>query len=388
MKEKNQEPNMIVYATQYYTALEKDVVSIVVNNLDTGFNIQPDLWQNKLVTVTAKMLNIDARKYHHLKKVAETLVTKVIKYVDDEKEEFDFIVPFPRVKYNKGTLAITMFADVIPHFLELKNGYTEYYLKESLSLHGVRTKRLYELFSSKKKYLQPTLKLYDDELKKLLNIKPSAYKGRPQEIEDKQIIPNVDEINEKTSLDVKYQRDKDSVGWFTEFKIKERKADKEPEANPRVMDEKSKRCYEKLKELGVVRSDLVELIVNEHQDKFWAWIGLNKTNLEEGNFKSPSGVLLVHLGLFESKKPNKGVAKPKLNEKPKPEIKESDFIEYFEGLAELRKKYPYSNDTNEILRAERSKHGSLVPWFTGQRAIGKVAIANGLYYTIEKKYLQ
>jgi len=176
MKEKNQEPNLIVYANQNYTALEKDIVSVVVNNLETGFNIQPDLFSNKMITVSAKMLNVDTKQYHKIKAAAKTLKKKEINIIDDENEEFDLITPFPRIKYKAGVLEITMFADVLPHFLELKKGYTEYYLQESLSLHGFRTKRLYELFSSKKKLYNSNWKVYDETMKELLSIDEKAYK--------------------------------------------------------------------------------------------------------------------------------------------------------------------------------------------------------------------
>lgn len=301
MKEKNYEPNLIVFANQSYTALEKDVVSVVVNNLDTGFNVQPDLFSNKTITVTANMLNVDTKQYHQLKKVALSLKKKEINIINDEKEEFDLITPFPRIKYKTGKLEITMFADVMPHFLELKKGYTEYYLKESLSLHGFRTKRLYELFSAKKNLRKPEWKVYDNELKGLLNIKLSSYKGRPAEFEEKQITPNVEEINEKTSLDVFYNRDKDEGGWFTFFKIIEKpKAIQNTFIEPKKLDERSQRCYTKLNGMGV-RKDFINKIIDNHQDEFWQWLHKNREELKNKKFRNPAGVLLVHLGLVEPK---------------------------------------------------------------------------------------
>ena len=309
MKEKNQEPNLIVYSTQNYTALEKDVVSVAISNLDKGVNIQHDLFKNKLITVSAKMLNLSKDNYHRLKHVAENLTKKVIKIIDDKKEEFDFIVPFPRIKYKGGKLELTMFADVLPYFLELKNGYTEYYLSESLSLHGFRTKRLYELLSSRKKFYNPTWKIYDDfnvekikkSLKELLNIKISAYKNRPAQFETNYIQKSVDEINEKTSLNVSYTRDKDKHGWFTLFDIKDKnKGKKSSFVEPKKLDEKSQRCYNYLKNMSV-RKDFINKIIEEYQPEFWAWLSANRDNLKNKKFRNPAGVLLVHLGLIEPK---------------------------------------------------------------------------------------
>jgi len=301
MKEKNQEPNLIVFANQNYTALEKDVVSVVVNSLDTGFNVQSDLFSNKTITVSAKMLNLSYEKYHQLKSVAETLTSKKISIIDDEKEEFDIIVPFPRVKYKKGSLELTMFADVLPHFLELKSGYTEYYLQESLSLHGFKIKRLYELLSSRKKLLVPDWKVYDEKLKEYFNVNSDTYNGRPAKFEERYIIPNIEEINEKTSLDVKHKRDKDEDGWFTVFQIKEKpKLIKNKFVEPKELDEKSQRCYDKLKALGV-RKDFITKIIEKHQAEFWQWNAVNAENLKQKKFRNPAAVLLVHLGLVEPK---------------------------------------------------------------------------------------
>jgi len=305
MKDKNQEPNVIVYATQKYTALEKDVVSLIINQLDSGMNVQPDLFKNKTITVSAKMLDMDSNQYSKLKRAALSLKKKEIQIIDDEKQEFDLITPFPRIKYRSGVLEITMLADVLPHFLELKNGYTEYYLKESLSLGTFRPKRLYELLSSRKKLFKPTWKVYDEELKAFFNIKPTSYTGRPSEFEEKQVSPFVEEINEKTSLIIKYKRDKDEGGWFTFFEIKEKPKiapEQMPERDPAKLDEKSLRCYKGLKNLGV-RDDLIWKIVQTEQlqKDFWKWVSQHRDDVKNKKWGNPAGVLLVHLGLAEAK---------------------------------------------------------------------------------------
>ena len=299
MKIKNQEPNAIVYANQNYSAMEKDVVSLIINNLDTGFNVQPDLFQqNKTVTVTAKMLNVSTKHYYQLKRVAHSLKKKEINVIDDEKEEFDLITPFPRIRYKAGVLEVTMLADVLPHFLELKKGYTEYYLKESLSLHGFRTKRLYELLSSRKNMTHPKWKVYDSELKQYFNIKGSAYKGRPSEFELKQIAPNVDEINDITSIHISYTRDKDENGWFTLFLVEKVIQDEPRTEEPEYTDERSKRCAEKLLSLGV-REDLIPTIVQNEklQNLFWKWLHSNAEQIKNGKFNNVAGVIVKHLGL-------------------------------------------------------------------------------------------
>ena len=55
IKEKNTEPNLIVFARQTFTPLQKDIFTLAVSQLETGLNVHPDLFHNKTVTVSAKM---------------------------------------------------------------------------------------------------------------------------------------------------------------------------------------------------------------------------------------------------------------------------------------------------------------------------------------------
>jgi len=251
------------------------------------------------------MLDMDKLRYSQLQQVSRSLIKKTVEFEDNEKDEFDYIVPFPRIRYKKGTLEITIMSDVMPFLLELKSGYTEYYLKESLSLGTFRAKRLYELLSAKKKYHKKNWKVYDITLKGLLNMAETSLKGRPKEFETKIVSANLQEVNSKTSLQIGYERGKDHEGWFTVFKIEEKKKkDLSPESlrDPRGLDEKSKRAFEKLKAMKV-REDFIWKIIRdkELQSDFWKWNRLNSENMASGKFRNPAGVLLVHLGLIEPK---------------------------------------------------------------------------------------
>jgi plasmid replication initiation protein len=302
VKEKDQAPNMIVFARQSFTALQKDIFTLAVMQLEAGVNVQPDLFKNQTVTVSIKMLNtVSERKYDRLKQECKSLQLKQLEISDDEKEEFDFIIPFPRITYRKGVIELMMLADVAQSFLDLKKGYAEYYIRESLSLEQFNKKRLYEMLSSYKRRNFREWKVYDDKLKYLLDMKPSEYKGRPKEFCTKIIEVCVNAINELTSIAVTYTRDKDSEGWFTVFKVDDKKK-LEAKATPAALpqDEKSLRLVERLKTLGM-RQDFIQKIVIEHQQDCWKWLSVNKESLENKKFKNPAGVLLVHLGLIEPK---------------------------------------------------------------------------------------
>lgn len=301
VKEKNREPNLIVFAKQDYTPMQKDIFTIAVSQLDTGVNVQPDLFENKTVTITAKMLGaVTEKNYQRLKGECKEMVKKHIEVSNDAKLEFEFIVPFPRIKYRKGIIELTMFSDVIQSFMELKNGYAEFYVRESLSLEHFNKKRLYEMLSSYKKRNVPVWKVYDDELKFYLGMEVTEYKGRPKEFGTKIVSVCINAINEKTSISVEYTRDKDLQGWHTTFEVVDKKRIEPKE--PVHYNEKEQRLLEKLKGLGIVRPDLIRIIMSEHQSACWKWLTKHQSDLAAKKWPSPSGVLLTHLGMVQKKK--------------------------------------------------------------------------------------
>ena len=305
IKEKNTEPNLIVFARQTFTPLQKDIFTLAVSQLETGLNVQADLFQNKTVTVSAKMLSeVSEKKHSRLKEECKDLAMKVLEISNDEKEEFEFIVAFPRIKYKRGIIELTMFSDVAKSFLELKNGYAEYYVRESLSLEHFNKKRLYEMLCSYKKRFSPIWKVYDDELKYYLGLEKEEYKGRPKQFAERIIDVCIDAINDKTSIKVTYTRKKDANGWFTVFEVTDKTKKKLPEEKktdvPKQRDEKSQRLYERLKGM-TIREDVIEVILKEHQPECWKWLNTHKEDLENKKFKNPAGVLLVHLGLVQGK---------------------------------------------------------------------------------------
>jgi len=295
------QPNLIVFARQNFSATQKDIMTLAISQLDLGV-VQKDLFQNQLITVTAKMLSEVSRKdYVKLKTECKSLNQKQIEISDDEKEEFEFITPFPKVKYKKGVIELTMLAEVAQQFLQLKLGYSEVYIRESLGLNSFGKKRLYELLSSYKNRNINIWRVSDKELVELLDC-AKMYGSRPKEFDEKILTICIDAINELTSLRVTYTHEKVEKGvWQTTFQVENKK----PKAviknlNPAALDEKSARCLEWLKKLGV-NAKYHEKIILQHQSDFWKWISSNKDNLKVGKFKNPAAVLVVQLGLVEPK---------------------------------------------------------------------------------------
>lgn len=308
INKKNQEPNLIVFARQSFTAAQKDIFTLAVSQLDTGINVQPDLFQNKTVTISLKMLEaVSKKKYMRIKQECKDMTQKVLEISNDKNQEFEFIVPFPRIKYSKGLIELTMFADVIQSFLELKMGYSEFYIRESLSLEHFNKKRMYEMLSAYKRREINTWKVHDDKLKFYLGMDSSEYRGRPKQFATKIIGVCVKAINDKTSLLVDFERGKDDEGWFTVFTVNEKQkaAVEMVESKPAMpTDEKSLRLKEKLEEFNM-RPDMIRLIVTEYQKEAWKWIHNNSELLKMKAFRNPAGVMLLNLGLAKPKKKRK-----------------------------------------------------------------------------------
>lgn len=291
------QPNLIVFARQNFSAVQKDIMTLAISQLDLGV-VQKDLFQNQLITVTAKMLSEMSRKdYTRLKLECKSLNQKQIEISDDKNEEFEFIIPFPKVKYKKGIIELTMLAEVAQQFLQLKLGYSEVYIRESLGLDTFTKKRLYELLSSYKNRNINTWNVSDKELVEILDC-AKMYGSRPKEFEEKILLTCTDAINNLTSLRVKYTHEKIGKGsWLTTFQVE----NKHPKTaikmlNPASLDEKSARCLAWLEKAGV-NANMHQIIIEQYQEAFWKWHFINKENLKIKAFKNPAGVLVNHLGL-------------------------------------------------------------------------------------------
>jgi hypothetical protein len=245
---------------------------------------------------------------------------------------------------------------VAQKFLELKNGYSDYYIRESLSLEQFNKKRLYEMFSSYKSRKINVWTVYDDELKGLLGMDAGAWGKRHKEFYEKIILVCLNAINEKTSLTVTHERDKDKKGYFTTFTISEKnktaKAIGQTKWEYKDLDEKSQRCYDEVTKLGV-SPKLIMRIVTDYQAETWKWLGDNKENLKNNFFRNPPGVLLVYLGLAEGKHTNPRnikvkketpAAKPAPVE-PQPATQKPTGVN--KGI-DLRKTVTFTNETDMI----------------------------------------
>lgn len=210
----NQQPNIITRSHDQMTLVEKRALYLVINRMETGFNIREDLFKNMEFTISLNDLNETNHK--RLREAMLKLQTRKIILVDDfENKKFTSIVPFPYVSIDRSNVTLKMMADVVPHFMELKSGFTKYELAAALSLNSVYSQKLYELCSrwkDKKVWLAEM-----EELKMLLNVGNYRY----QDFRRVCLEPALNEISEKTDLKITYDPIKEGRKYVAiQFNIK------------------------------------------------------------------------------------------------------------------------------------------------------------------------
>lgn len=173
----NYQPNILTQSRQEFTELEKKIVVLVVNQIG-NMSLQKQLQPGKNVTIYIPFSELTKARYDQIGAAAESIQLKRIGYRNDREEEFDYIIPFPRIRSTvvngRKVIELTMFADVIPFFAELGQRYTKYDIDIMLSFSSVYAQRMFEIVSMhfhKKQYQF----LYSvTELRLLLNV-PDTY---------------------------------------------------------------------------------------------------------------------------------------------------------------------------------------------------------------------
>ncbi|KAB7726619.1 RepB family plasmid replication initiator protein [Rudanella paleaurantiibacter] len=146
----NYQPNILTLSKQEFTELEKKIVVLVVNRIGL-MAVKKELPMGLNVTVHIPFSELTKVRYDQIAAAAESLQLKRIGYRRDKEEQFDYIIPFPRIRSlienGRRVIELTMFADVIPYFAELGQRYTKYDIDVMLSLSSVYAQRLFEIVS-------------------------------------------------------------------------------------------------------------------------------------------------------------------------------------------------------------------------------------------------
>lgn len=207
--------NSFTYTKQQFTAIEKRIVYNILSRMDSGMNVQPELFnQNVVFNFNWKDLQSD---FYAVRGALDKLTERKIYLMDDSKNQgFDKMMPFTRAKLTNGVVYVTLNADAVPFFLELKSGYTQFQLKAALSLESKYAQRMYELLCSKiwreggkPNNMNHWRSVEISTLRDLLGIEPNKLKQKT-EFEKRVLLTAQREIKQNTDIDFEYKFDEDT----------------------------------------------------------------------------------------------------------------------------------------------------------------------------------
>lgn len=292
------QPNSIIMTRQEFTPIEKRVFYLVVSALSPSVAKSNDIFtQNKVVEIHNARAVLGAKNFQGLKDACDRLNTRQMKYVDEKGEVFDFVVPFPRVRYKDGVVTVTIFADTLPSFMDLSKGFTSSRLKAAMSLNSRYSQRFYDILSQWKSdgYDRKTY-----EVEYLRSVLGLGNKYSKWSLFEKRILQTAQkELAEKTELSFKYtpiKRGRRFAEVLFEVSLTDEKEDYSS-IESLVLDEKKKRALQRCDELGIYKTEYREAIVGPKQSEFWKLIA----EIRNGKVKistSSSGYILKRLGLI------------------------------------------------------------------------------------------
>lgn len=206
LKEKNRESKLIVFARQNYSGLEKDIIYHVINHLPEEIDVEN--WpKDRLFTIHLPANELNETNYRRLTKACKSLITKTIGTDEPELKHFSKFAIFPGCELKEGILKISLHPEALPQFTAFKNGYSYYSIREILNLNGAHAKRIFEMLNAYVNHKEPERRIFKieaNELKNLLGI-PDKYKGRHSMLKSEVIQPAIEQINDKTSLNVTFE---------------------------------------------------------------------------------------------------------------------------------------------------------------------------------------
>lgn len=146
LKPTNKEPLVLLLAQNEFTVIERRIYWLVLNQIEQGFDINQTQIQNKSFKIPLSTLKETNVK--RLKEAATKLMSRKILF-EKNGVAFDYIIPFPQVRYDgkNGFIEVFMYDKIVPYFMELKRGYSEYQLYAAISLVSEYAQRLYTLLS-------------------------------------------------------------------------------------------------------------------------------------------------------------------------------------------------------------------------------------------------
>ena len=188
--------NMLTRAAYTLSLSEKRLLMLAVTRLDNRSD------ESQLLTITpaeyADFYTLNQKgAYRTLKNAVENLWARTL--VTEDNTKYRWIITS---RYEDGVIDIEFHPHLKPHLIQLKNQFTQYFLKRASEFKLMYTWRLFELLMQFKS--TGYLKIELDEFKKTLDI-PKTYNRDFGLVRSKVITPAINEMKEKDGLKVSWK---------------------------------------------------------------------------------------------------------------------------------------------------------------------------------------
>jgi len=162
----------------------------------------------------------------------------------------------------KENILIDVNGKIVPLFYELTSQFTQYSLKEFLSLSSKHSKRLYQLLKQYESIGERTIRVED--LRSMLEVEKKYNKFA--NFESRVLVSSKNDINQKTTLEVDYKKEKvgKEIKEIT-FSIKKKELSlEEPTVKKETREEIIKRCLNTygvkyIKDLNIVHKKFLDV---------------------------------------------------------------------------------------------------------------------------------
>jgi len=212
----NREPIKYVQGRQKYSLLEKQIIALIINQLpkvNHKSEIKPEELEDMVISFHRDKLS--ETNYKRLDEATTNIMKRIVEFKDEKNQRFKKVSMFPVVELDNGIISFEIQKNIVGQLLDIKSGYSEYFIKEYLRLNNsVYHVRFYEILSGYKNLIYKKFEPEDSELKAMLGMEPDAYHQKHSQFAKQIIASAVKALNENTSLTVRFERKKVRKGVY------------------------------------------------------------------------------------------------------------------------------------------------------------------------------
>ncbi|WP_051412013.1 replication initiation protein [Halonatronum saccharophilum] len=139
--------------------------------------------------------------YSEIKSITKSLINRVIEIKKDNKFLQVGFLEYAEYLENEGIVELQFSSKLKPYFLQLKNNFTKYYLKNIIQFESIYSIRIYELLKQYERIKKRRFEI--NELKNILGIEDKY--ERYYDLKRRVLFQAKDEINQKTDLKIDFK---------------------------------------------------------------------------------------------------------------------------------------------------------------------------------------